>query len=308
MAILCVVAGGGYVGARALGAPNGSNGASSTPSSTGVQTTVRESPTSTSSGSPTTAPQAADPLSGVLAAYLGRRTGVVAVAVKDLATGQTWTTGSAAPQPEASVVKVEILADLLWRQETGGGLPAAIQTDAKRMIENSTDAAATELWNAAGGAAGLGTFDRAAGLAATTPSSCLTCPGFSWPGWGLTTTTPSDQLTLLSDLVDSNRVLSAAQRSYELSLMEQVTPAQAWGVSSGVPPGVTVALKNGWVPLDGTRDWQINSIGWIDGGGRDYLLAVMTTGNPTMGYGVDTVDQVGSDVYQALGSSCSKDC
>jgi hypothetical protein len=51
--------------------------------------------------------------------------------------------------------------------------------------------------------------------------------------------------------------------------MERVTPGQAGGISGGVPPGVTVALKNGWLPLDGNGDWQVNSIGWVIGDGRD---------------------------------------
>ena len=45
--------------------------------------------------------------------------------------------------------------------------------------------------------------------------------------------------------------------------------------------------------LQGTdSDWQINSIGWVSGGGRTYLMAVLTTGNPTEQYGIDTIDQL----------------
>jgi hypothetical protein len=51
-------------------------------------------------------------------------------------------------------------------------------------------------------------------------------------------------------------------------------------------PGVTVALKNGWkyVPACTAQDescpWQVNSIGWVSGQGRDYVLAVLTTDDP----------------------------
>lgn len=299
LAILCALGIGCYFLFQVVaGAPARSGSSLGLPTSS--PSSVRGVPTTTT---PTSVPsQAQDPLGSAVTAYLKGRTDTVAVAVKDLATGQTWTTGPSTPQAEASVVKVEILADLLWHEPTGDSIPTATQADAQRMIEESTDTAATELWNAAGGATGLGGFDSAAGLTSTTPSSCLTCSGFAWPGWGLSKTTPSDQLTLLTDLVDPNNLLSTAQRNYELSLMEHVTSSQAWGVSSGVPSGVTIALKNGWVPLQGTSDWQINSIGWIDGAGHDYLIAVMTTGNSTMDYGVDTIDQVGSDVYEALGS------
>lgn len=84
--------------------------------------------------------------------------------------------------------------------------------------------------------------------------------------------------------------------------MEQVTPTQAWGVSSGVPGNTVVVLKDGWLPLERTTDWQINSVGWVDGAGRDYLIAIMATGNPTTGYGIDTTDQVSSLVDGALGT------
>jgi hypothetical protein len=130
----------------------------------------------------------------------------------------------------------------------------------------------------------------------------VNCPGFPWPGWGLTTTVPSDQLTLLRELVEPNSLLTSAERSYALSLMENVTPDQRWGVSGGVPAQVTVALKNGWLPLtSANNDWQINSVGWISGSGRDYLMAVLTTGNPTEQYGIDTIDELATMVWNAMG-------
>jgi hypothetical protein len=83
-------------------------------------------------------------------------------------------------------------------------------------------------------------------------------------------------------------------------MMENVTPSQAWGVSGGVPAGVTVALKNGWLPLDGDSDWQVNSVGWISGDGRDYLLAVFTTGNATEQDGIDLISDLAALVWQGL--------
>ena len=82
--------------------------------------------------------------------------------------------------------------------------------------------------------------------------------------WGLSTTTAADQVQLLRTLAYPNSVLTPASRAYELNLMEQVEPGQAWGVSAGVAAGSTVALKNGWLPLD-AGGWQVNSIGHVDG-------------------------------------------
>ena len=65
--------------------------------------------------------------------------------------------------------------------------------------------------------------------------------------------------------------------------------------------GVTVALKNGWLPLTaGNSDWQVNSVGWVSGDGRSYLMAVLSTGNPSEQYGIDTLSHLGAMVWSAL--------
>ncbi len=157
------------------------------------------------------------------------------------------------------------------------------------MIEESLDSAADALWVQLGPAA-IGAFERAAGMTQTVPAT----DGV----WGTTTTTPMDRIALLRDLVFANPLLSNASRTYVLNLMEHVTPSQDWGVTGGVPAGVTVALKNGFSIIDG---WQINSMGWVHGQGRNYLIAVLTDGNPTEGYGIQTINAMSSLVWNGLG-------
>ena len=241
----------------------------------------------------------ADPFPAV-EGYLAGRTGTVLAAVYDVRTGQSWRLGDGPAQDEASVVKVNILETLLDEGD-GDGLPAGDQGPARQMIEDSDNDAATALWYAAGGEPGLSAYDAKAGLTRTTPSTCVECAGFPWPGWGLTTTVPDDQITLLKRIVMPNPLLTSADRSYALSLLENVTPDQAWGVSGGVPVGVTVALKNGWLPLnDANTDWQVNSEGWVSGDGRDYLVSVLTTGNPDEQYGIDTINAISSFIWTAM--------
>ena len=262
---------------------------------------------------PATAPQRTgappkrdrNPLGTAAVTYLAGRSGVVLAAVYDLATRQAFTLGdSRKAQDAASVVKVDILETLLSRHRAG--LSAADQVLAERMTEDSDNDAATALWDAAGGASGIRGFNAAIGLTGTTPSSCVRCPGFPWPGWGLTTTTPLDQIALLRQLVAPSPVVSTADRDYALRLMENVAPSQRWGVSGGVPAQVTVALKNGWLPLgpDDT-DWQVNSVGWVCGLGRDYLMAVLSTGNPTEADGIDTIDHLSAIVWDRMASADS---
>ena len=86
--------------------------------------------------------------------------------------------------------------------------------------------------------------------------------------------------------------------SFELSfyngqLLARFDPAQ-------LPAGTTVALKNGWVPIPPTNHWQINTIGWVSGHGRDYVLAVLSADNPSEGYGIETVDHIASTIYAKL--------
>jgi beta-lactamase class A len=255
-----------------------------------------------SSPAPRLAASHHDPFGSAAASYMTTRDGVVLAAVYDLRTGQTWQFGRGRPQDAASVVKLDVLETLLAeRGRSGTELSASDRTLAEQMIEDSDNDAATSLWDEVGGAGGIRSFNTSAGLADTVPSACVNCPGFPWPGWGLTSTVPGDQLTLLRTLVEPNSLLTNPQRSYALTLMENVTPDQRWGVSGGVPAQTTVALKNGWLPLNSANsNWQINSVGWISGSGRDYLIAVLTTGNPTEQYGIDTIDQLAAMVWNAM--------
>jgi hypothetical protein len=288
--------------AHTLGTPAGTNDPAAD---------ARLSATSTVPSSPAPSPRAAsaagaglrDPFGAAAASYLAGRAGTVLATVYDLRAGRTWHLGQGRPQAEASIVKLDVLETLLSErgQGNGTGLSASERTLAEQMIEDSDNDAATSLWYAVGGAAGIRSFNARVGLTRTAPSSCVVCPGFAWPGWGLTTTTPDDQIALLRQLVTPGSRLTGAAREYALSLLRDVTPSQRWGVSGGVPARVTVALKNGWLPLRGVgSDWQINSVGWVSGGGRNYLMAVLTTGNPSEQYGVGTIDQLAAMVWQHM--------
>ena len=288
----------GGSGARPSG--HGAAAATEAGSSSGPPTAAAAA--TVSSPAPRPAASHHDPLGSAAASYVSTRDGVVLAAVYDLRTGQTWQFGQGQPQDEASVVKLDVLETLLAeRGRSGTELSAGDRTLAEQMIEDSDNDAATSLWDEVGGAGGIRSFNTSVGLADTVPSACVNCPGFPWPGWGLTTTIPGDQLTLLRTLVEPNSLLTNPERSYALSLMENVTPDQRWGVSGGVPAQATVALKNGWLPLNSANNnWQINSVGWISGSGRDYLIAVLTTGNPTEQYGIDTIDQLAAMVWNAM--------
>lgn len=197
----------------------------------------------------------------------------------------------------ASIVKVDTLATLLHQKKQQGNtrLSGSERSLATSMMQTSDNDAATQLWDQVGGPDGVATFNaKVPGMSATTPNKA----------WGMSKTSAADQNALLNVFVHPNRLLTTAQRHEALGLMEHVTPSQAWGVSAGVPHGVTVALKNGWLPRP--HGWQVNSIGIISGNGRHYLVSVLTARNPSEQYGIDTIEGVSRRVWHGLAHRTTK--
>jgi beta-lactamase class A len=179
----------------------------------------------------------------------------------------------------ASVIKVTILSALLLKAGGAGHLTTAQRAAAWQMITESSNSAADKLW-AAVGLGGMQRFLNRAGMTRTQLSSA----------WGLTEITPADELTLLRLLTSPGAVLSPASRSYVLSLMAQVVVGQRWGTPAGVGAGVTVHVKNGWLPFPTGANWRINSLGTFAGPGTAYQMDLLTSGNPSMGYGIGTIE------------------
>lgn len=236
-------------------------------------------------------PAAAGPLGTQAESYLAARRGRTEMAVYDLTAGRQWTLGSQRLQAEGSVVNLEILQAVMHQREVRRTvLSLAEQELTPPMIEQSDAGAAAAMWRDVGGVKGMRAFDHAARLLHTAPATPA-----------LTTTTPQDQITLLRQIVQPSAVLDARSRQYVLRLMENVIPEQRWGVSGGVPVGVTVALKDGAAaPAAGRRGWQVNSVGMVSGGGRRYLMAMFSSGNPSEQYGIDTLDHLGALAWNAF--------
>jgi Beta-lactamase enzyme family len=255
-------------------------------------------------------PKLADPFKAPgMVSLLTGRTGQVTAALYDKRTNQTWVYHRGVLEYTASIVKVEIMGTLLHRaQTTGQPLTSTEQSELNAMIEVSDNNAASSLLDDVGGPPAVQQFDNLAGLTDTTPhATAPPIPGTPWPAWGLTSTTARDQVALVKRFVFPNKVLTGASRAQGLTLMKSVEVGQNWGVSGGVLPGTTVALKNGWIQFpDALPDatvpggWQINSIGWIKGHGRDYVLAVLTNNDSSEQYGIDTIQDISQQVFTAL--------
>jgi Beta-lactamase enzyme family len=235
---------------------------------------------------------AAEMSARIVRALRGRQS-VVGFAVDDQAAGFSCQFHQRRGFHSASVVKVIILCALLRElQLSHQRLAPGKSVLAQEMITQSDNDAATTLWDDVG-MADLNSFLTAAGMSRTR----LGQDGY----WGLTEVNAEDELLLLRLLLTKNPVLDHASRACALALMANVTPAQRWGVSAGAPAGVTVHLKNGWLP-DPVL-WAINSIGDFTGPDGDYSLAILTRDNPTMSYGVHTVETIARVINRGLAAA-----
>ena len=219
------------------------------------------------------------------------RVSFVAVEVDDPGAGVVCRLDSRSHFDSASVVKVTILGALLRKaQAEHRSLTRSERALAWAMITRSDNDAASALW-ADTGRAWLQRFLKRAGMTDT----------FLGPGgaWGLTRITAADETRLLWLLLKPNRVLDTSRRDYALGLMADVIPAQRWGVPAGAPRRLVVHVKNGWLPL-APYGWRINSIGGFTGHGSRYSIVVLTQDNPTMAYGVRTVEAIAQVVNRDL--------
>ncbi|WP_326811895.1 class A beta-lactamase-related serine hydrolase [Streptomyces scopuliridis] len=218
-------------------------------------------------------------------------TGRVSVALYDRTTGTECAFNADQRYDSASVVKVIVLGALLRRaQDESRDLTSSERTLTTKMITASDNNATTTLWKRLG-LARISDFLRLAGMEHTTPDPA----GY----WGLTQINAADQLRLMELLTSANSVLDDDRRAYALGLMNQVIPAQRWGVPAGAPSEATVHVKNGWLQRS-SGGWRVHSVGAFTGQGHDYGLAVLTADNTGMPASVAVIENIARRVHADL--------
>lgn len=239
-------------------------------------------------------PTLAARLSQDIAAALKDRHGQVSVAVHDPGRGLRCGLGDTLAYDSASIAKVLILQAVLGRAEELGRAPTAPESRRmKAMITTSDNTAATELW-AGLSRARLNRVLREAGAQDTVLGRARY--------WGLTRTTARDQLALLA---------AVSRRTEAMKLMGRVVRHQAWGVTAGAPRTVKVHLKNGWLHR-ATHAWRVHSVGiarpaagTTDTEAVDYRIALLSHDNPTLRYGVRTLEGVSLAVHRRLSGAAA---
>lgn len=224
----------------------------------------------------------------------GRPARSVSVVGVDATSGVHVGWGTNTLMPAASVFKLTLLESFLLGNQDRGQADGHGESDAlTAMMENSDNDAADQIYGSLGWHAGEAPLMRRLGLTGTVLGAS--------DQWGLSTTSVTDQSTLLTNLISSNSPLSAASRAYALRLMTDVESDQRWGVGAAADPGTNFANKNGWLAVDDDAGrWVVSSVGLIQVRGHRILLAVLTQHNADLADGIDLVQSLSRTVAAAL--------
>jgi beta-lactamase class A len=236
-------------------------------------------------------PELAARLSHDIADALAGRRSTLAFTVRDAGTGLVCSSAPTRHFDSASIVKATIMGAVLrLAQDEHRSLTSFEEENLGSMITQSDNDAAVRLWNHVGQAR-LQAFLDLAGMHDTV----LAPDG----AFGLTQVTAGDEMKQLDVYTTDPDVLSPEHKAYGLRLMAEVEAGQRWGTPYGAPPEVTVQVKNGWLQR-ATHSWRVNSLGIFTAPTRTYQMAVLTDDDPTLAYGIDTVQRIAWQVHHDL--------
>ena len=227
---------------------------------------------------PPAAPAASYPNSDHLRAvrnYLKQRAGVVSVGVID-GYGHIRGVHDRRRFVTASVIKAMLLVSYLRRvDQQDRRLTTYERAQLRPMIRVSSNSAATWVYNRVGQPA-VRRLARRADMDQF--SICCT-------SWTYAQFSARDQAKFFWQL---ERLTPPRFRDYALGLLRSIVPRQSWGIPRvGRPLGASVFFKGGW---RGTgRGQLVHQVALIRYRGEEFSLAVLTDGNPSMSYGIETI-------------------
>ena len=183
--------------------------------------------------------------------------------------------------PAASVIKSMLLVAYLRRLSALGhhSVDAYSNSFLYPMIHVSDNTAATQCWSIVGDS-GLYAVAHAAGMT-----------DFSVSGFWLTALISTGDMTRFFFQMDS--LIPREFVGYAHALLSTIDSSQSWGVPAVARPlGYEVFFKGGWLPNEGV----INQVARLQGHGRTFTIAVLTSGPPGLSYGIGTIQGVTADL------------
>jgi hypothetical protein len=142
------------------------------------------------------------------------------------------------------------------------------------MIEVSDNNAATAIYGVVGDA-GLYRLASAAGMTRFSVSV----------SWARALITPADQARFFYRM---DRLVPERHRAFARYLLSHVTFSQSWGIPVATrPAGWAVFFKGGWRGT--SRGQLVHQVARLERGQTMCAMAVMTDGDPSMSYGIDTI-------------------
>jgi hypothetical protein len=109
-------------------------------------------------------------------------------------------------------------------------------------------------------------------------------PGTGW--WAYSQTSAADQVRLLFALP---RLIPHRFYPYARGLLENIEPSQSWGIPPVARPRWQVFFKTGALPSEGL----FNEVARLERPSITFAVAVLTTGDPSMDYGEQTIQRDG---------------
>ncbi|MEA2441637.1 MAG: hypothetical protein QOH76_3061, partial [Thermoleophilaceae bacterium] len=178
----------------------------------------------------------------------------------------------------ASVIKAMLLVAYLRKLDAQHRpLDSSSKARLHPMIHVSDNSAATSVWRSVGNAR-LYRLARKAGMTE-----------FSIVGiWARAQISPADQARFF---FNQGTLIPRQFRHYARSLLSGISSAQSWGIPHVArPAGWHVFFKGGW---RGTGLGQlVHQVGRLERPHTKFAMAVMTDGDPSMGYGISTIQGV----------------
>ena len=213
--------------------------------------------------------------------YLNARAGRTSLAVVDSA-GRLNGTGLREHFQSASVVKVMFLTAFLQHLNADHrGISAIDRALLYPMIHISDNEAASAVL-ARVGAGAVARVAREAGMQDY-------APGVGW--WAYTQTSAPDQARFFFAL---DRLIPPRFYGYARWLLSGIEPSQSWGIPPVARSGrggrdpFQIFFKTGALPSEGL----FNEVARLERGDVTFTIAVLTTGDPSMSYGEETIQGV----------------